>query len=221
MTPDSITPDLLCAQDPASSAIHARPGLWALGYLTRRCRESKSAGPARQLDHPFSLAFALYFGRGLSVPPGVARVHSLQKPDGALGRPGFAQRLAQARIMLGWTLVEQGQVAEDCADTPEHGRVWGDGIDLGGHPTSSCWRGRTARRAGRGRVNCLDSAMTAVHRNRSVSTRRDHRLKGELRCSRPWGATHRRGRRRRLKPAASSPRRSASSGGEVSSCGPP
>jgi predicted ATPase len=66
---------------------------------------------ARELSHPFSLTTALYF---------VAQVHMRRREEQstyeqaeaalALAREhGFAFRVAQATMLRGWTLVEQGQ----------------------------------------------------------------------------------------------------------------
>ena len=45
---------------------------------------------------------------------------------------GFAQRLAQGRILLGWTMVEQGRVAEGIAQMRQSVAAYGaTGADLG------------------------------------------------------------------------------------------
>ena len=86
--------------------------LWVLGYPDQALQRSQEALTlARELAHPASVATALYFA---------AEVHRLRREgqrtyelaEAALGlarEHGFAFRVAQATILRGWALVEQGQ----------------------------------------------------------------------------------------------------------------
>jgi predicted ATPase len=86
--------------------------LWWLGYPDQALQRSHEALTlARELAHPASVATALIFA---------AEVHMLRREgqstyeqaEAALGlarEQGFAFRVAQATILRGWALVEQGQ----------------------------------------------------------------------------------------------------------------
>jgi predicted ATPase len=160
--------------------------LWALGYpdeAVKRAHESLVL--ARQLAHPFSLAFALYFA---------AVVHqyrqewpATQEHAEALmalsAEQGFAQRLAQGRILLGWTLVEQGRGAEGIAQLRQSVTAYiATGADLG----RSSYLALLAEAYGKGGefaegLAALDQAMTAVTEHRICFNEAElHRLKGEL-----------------------------------------
>ena len=109
--------------------------LWALGYpddALKRAHESLAL--ARQLSHPFSLAFALYFAA--VVYQYRQEWQATQEHAEALMalsiEQGFAQRRAQGRILLGWTLVEQGRGAEGIAQLRQSVAAYGaTGADLG------------------------------------------------------------------------------------------
>jgi tetratricopeptide (TPR) repeat protein len=86
--------------------------LWSLGYPDQALQRSHEALTlARELAHPASVATALYFA---------AMVHArrrewqrtYEQAEAALGLARehvFAFRVAQATILRGWALVEQGQ----------------------------------------------------------------------------------------------------------------
>src|SRR5262249_27644473 len=86
--------------------------LWVLGYPDQALQRSHEALTlARELAHPASVATALLFA---------AQVHgrrrewqrSYEQAEAALGlarEHGFAFRVAQATIVRGWALAQQGQ----------------------------------------------------------------------------------------------------------------
>ena len=96
---------------------------------------------------------------------------------------GFAQRLAQGRIMLGWTLVEQGRGTEGIAQIRQSVAAYGaTGADLG----RSSYLALLAEAYGRdGRaeegLTALAGALTAVHEHRICFNEAElYRLQGEL-----------------------------------------
>jgi predicted ATPase len=178
---------LLYGQDPGVICLSTLArALWALGYPDQALQKSQEAlALARKLAHPFSLAFALYFGAVVGQYRREWRkVQRLAEALMALSaEQGFAQRLAQGRIMWGWTLVEQGQVGEGIAQIRQSMAAYGaTGADL--------WRSHylilLAEAYGKaGQVEegltALADAMTAVHRNRIYSNEAEiYRLQGEL-----------------------------------------
>jgi predicted ATPase len=86
--------------------------LWELGYPDQALQRSQEALTlARELAHPFSLATALIFAAYLHQHRREAHM-TYERAEAALGlsrEQGFALRLAQAAILRGWVLVEQGQ----------------------------------------------------------------------------------------------------------------
>jgi predicted ATPase len=86
--------------------------LWFLGYPEQALQRSHEALPlARELSHPFSVATALFFA---------AEVHrcrregqrTYEQAEALLAlacEQGFALRAANATVLQGWALVEQGQ----------------------------------------------------------------------------------------------------------------
>jgi predicted ATPase len=92
--------------------------LWALGYPERALQQSRAAvALARELSHPFSLAWALHYTALLhhyrrdvqAVGPWSAQVLALAHEQ------GFAQRIATGTMLQGWALAAQGQHAEGVA----------------------------------------------------------------------------------------------------------
>ncbi len=107
-------------QDPRVTCLsYAAQALWLLGYPDQALQRSQDALTlARELSHPFSLAHALFFA---------ARVHHYRRDAQAAqelaeaqmalaSEQGFAQPLAQAMILRGWALAEQGHEAEGLAE---------------------------------------------------------------------------------------------------------
>jgi predicted ATPase len=160
--------------------------LWVLGYPDQALQRSQEAlALARQLAHPFSLAFALYFGAVVGQYRREWReVQRLAEALMALSaEQGFAQRLAQGRIMLGWTLVEQGQMAEGIVQIRQNMTAYGaTGADLGRSSylvlLAEAYRKKGQVEAG---LAVLAGATTAVQRNRICFNEAEiYRLQGEL-----------------------------------------
>jgi hypothetical protein len=86
--------------------------LWELGYPDQALQRSQEALTlARELARPFNLATALIFAAELHQYRREAQM-AYEQAEAALvlsREQGFALRLAQATILRGWALVEQGQ----------------------------------------------------------------------------------------------------------------
>jgi tetratricopeptide (TPR) repeat protein len=86
--------------------------LWLLGYPDQALQRSQEALTlARELAHPFSVATALIFAAEIHRYRREAHM-TYERAEAALVlscEQGFAFRLAQATILRGWALVEQGQ----------------------------------------------------------------------------------------------------------------
>ena len=178
---------LLYGQDPGVICLSTLArALWALGYPDQALQKSQEALTlARQLEHPFSLAFALYFGAVVAQYRREWReVQRLAEALMALSaEQGFTQRLAQGRIMLGWTLVERGQVAEGIAQMGQSVAAYGaTGADLG----RSSYLALLAEAYGKaGQVEegltVLADALTAVQEHQIRFNEAElYRLQGEL-----------------------------------------
>jgi predicted ATPase len=171
--------------------------LWALGYPDEALEKlQESLALARQLSHPFSLSFALYFAA--VVYQYRREWRATQECAEALmalsTEHGFTQRAAQARILLGWTLVEQGRGAEGIAQLRESVAAYGaTGADLG----RSSYLALLAEAYGKGGhaeegLTTLAEALTLVNKHRiGFNEAEIHRLKGELllRHSAPTGGS--------------------------------
>jgi predicted ATPase len=109
-------PAPLEGQDPGISCrVYAAHTLCLLGYLDQALRRSHEAlSLSRELDHPFSLAFALNQ---------TARVHQYRREVQATQelaetlitlatKHRFAQWVATGKLLRGWVLAEQGQGEE-------------------------------------------------------------------------------------------------------------
>src|SRR5262249_8852785 len=86
--------------------------LWSLGYPDQALQRSQEALTlARELAHPASMATALYSAADVHGRRREGqRTYELAEATLGLAREhGFAFRVAQATIMRGWALVEQGQ----------------------------------------------------------------------------------------------------------------
>jgi tetratricopeptide (TPR) repeat protein len=86
--------------------------LWALGYPDQALQRSYEALTlARELSQPYSLATALYFAADVHMHrrEGQSTYEQAEAALGLAGEHGFAFRVAQATILRGWALVEQGQ----------------------------------------------------------------------------------------------------------------
>ena len=92
--------------------------LWHLGYPDHALQQSHAAQAlARQLAHPYSQVFALYFAGFLHQFRREAhRSHALSEALLALSREqGFAFRMAGGTILRGWALALQGRHEEGVA----------------------------------------------------------------------------------------------------------
>jgi predicted ATPase/class 3 adenylate cyclase len=86
--------------------------LWSLGYPDQALQRSHEALTlARELAHPASLASALLFAAEVHMyrREGQRTYEQAEVVLGLAREHGFAFRVAQATILQGWTLVEQGQ----------------------------------------------------------------------------------------------------------------
>jgi predicted ATPase len=107
--------------------------LWALGYPDQALQRSDEALTlAHELSQPYSLATALVFAAEVHMHRREGQ-STYEQAEAALGlarEHGFAFRVAQATILRGWTLVEQGQgeagIAQMCQGQAAH-RATGSG----------------------------------------------------------------------------------------------
>jgi predicted ATPase len=103
----------LYVQDPGVvSRVYIAWALWFLGYPEQALQRSQEAlALARDLSHPYSLGIALIMGAILSqYRQEVSAVHERAEEGLMLtSEQEFAFWLAQATIMDGWALAEQGQ----------------------------------------------------------------------------------------------------------------
>jgi predicted ATPase len=86
--------------------------LWSLGYPDQALQRNHEALTlARELAHPASLASALFFAAEVHMyrREGQSTYEQAEAALGLAREHGFAFRVAQATIVRGWALVEQGQ----------------------------------------------------------------------------------------------------------------
>ena len=178
---------LLYGQDPGVICLStlART-LWALGYPDK-ARQSlqESLALARRLSHPFSLSFALYFAAVVYqyLQEGQTTQEHAEALMALSTEQGFAQRLAQGRILLGWALVEQGRAAAGIAQMRQSVAAYGaTGADLG----RSSYLALLAEAYGKERqaeegLAMLSEALAIVDRHGIHFNEAElYRLKGEL-----------------------------------------
>jgi predicted ATPase len=94
------------------SLIRLAQVLWELGYPDQAVQRSHEALTlARELAHPASVVTALYFAADIHMRRREGqRTYEQAEAAIALAREhGFAFRVAQATVLRGWALVEQGQ----------------------------------------------------------------------------------------------------------------
>jgi predicted ATPase/DNA-binding winged helix-turn-helix (wHTH) protein len=178
---------LLYGQDPGviCLATLAR-ALWALGYPDQALERSREAvALAQQLGHPFSLAFALYFSAVVCQYRREWQEAQRFADDlmALSAEQEFAQQLAQGRIMVGWTLVEQGRVAEGIGQIRQSMAAYrATGSDLGRSSYLVLLAGAYGK-AGEAEagLTALAGAMTAIEQHRICFNEAEiYRLKGEL-----------------------------------------
>ncbi len=109
-------PGFRLLHDPgAAGRSYAAWAHWLLGFPERARRESEAAiALARELSHPFSLAFALAFGAFVcQARRDVARTRERAEQAIEVCREhGFAMYLAVGTIFRGWALAEQQRARE-------------------------------------------------------------------------------------------------------------
>jgi predicted ATPase len=165
--------------------------LWYLGYPDRALATMREAlSLAREVAHPFSLAFALDHAAWLhQYRREAAEAGEVAEEDARFsGEQGFPFFLAQGTILRGWALAEQGQDAEGVAEM---------GQGLAAHEATGAllirpyWLALLARAHGRsGRaedgLRMLEEASALTH-DQHVWEAELHRLRGELLLVRPGG----------------------------------
>jgi DNA-binding NtrC family response regulator/predicted ATPase len=107
-------------RDPRVTCLsYGAQALWFLGYPEQALQRSQDTLTlARELSHPLSLAHALFFAARVRHYRREAQAaQKLAEAQMALAsEQGFAQLLAQAMILRGWALAEQGHEAEGLAE---------------------------------------------------------------------------------------------------------
>ncbi|MBI4525277.1 MAG: AAA family ATPase [Deltaproteobacteria bacterium] len=91
---------------------HAARALWILGYPEKALQRAQDALTlARELSHPFTLAFALFWAAWVHHQRGEGRAAQERAEAGLkLGTEhGFPRWVAAGTILRGWLLVKQGQ----------------------------------------------------------------------------------------------------------------
>jgi len=102
--------------DPETAGLsHAGWAYWVLGYPDQARQKSREAlAWAEELGHPFMIAFAKFFAAQLHCYlRDVAMTRKLAEETIALSREmGIALWLAGGLALMGWVLVEEGQIAK-------------------------------------------------------------------------------------------------------------
>jgi predicted ATPase len=160
--------------------------LWLLGYPTQALQRSREAITlAQELFRPWILTWALEYDAG---------IHYLRR-EGQLTRErteavialaseqGFVAALAEATMLRGWALAEQGQGEEGVAQIRQGLAVY---RTLESEVAWTYYLGRLAEAYGKvGQpaegLNVLDEALGLVHKNGEHFWEAElYRLKGEL-----------------------------------------
>ena len=158
--------------------------LWYLGYPDRALKTMREAlSQAREVAHPYSLAFALDHAAWLHQYRGeTAETRELAEADMKFSsEQGFPFFLAQGTMLRGWALAEQGGDGEGIAEMRR---------GLAAHEATGAllvrpyWLSLLARAGGRrGRaeegLRLLDEASAMKH-DQHVWKAELHRLRGEL-----------------------------------------
>ena len=158
--------------------------LWYLGYPDRALETMGAAlSQAREVAHPFSLAFALDHAAWLHQyrrePEGTQeRAEEDMRFSGEQGFPFF---LAQGTILRGWALAEQGQVAEGIAQICQGLAAHEATGALLRRPYWVSLLAQAYRKGGRAEdaLRVLDEALAMTH-GQPVWKAELHRLRGEL-----------------------------------------
>jgi predicted ATPase len=149
--------------------------LWHLGYPDQALQRSQEALTlARELAHPFSLATALIFAAEIHCRRREGHI-TYEHAEAALAlarEQGFALRVAQATIVRGWALVEQGQGEAGIAQIRQGlaaQRATGSDNRLGGYLDLLA--------EAYGRVGQIEEGLRVIEGQRGVGS---YRFKGEL-----------------------------------------
>jgi predicted ATPase len=105
-------------QDPGVACrIYAAATLWSLGFPAQALdRVDEALALARELSHPFSLAFARRLAAFSQCRRDVAAVHAHAEATVARStKQGFTQWAVQGTMLRGWALTLQGQGEEEIA----------------------------------------------------------------------------------------------------------
>jgi class 3 adenylate cyclase/predicted ATPase len=163
--------------------------LWCLGYPERALERSREALTlARELSHPYSLAFALNWAAGLHQYRGEAQ-EAQERAEVAITiatERGFPLHVARGTIWWGWALTAQGQVEEGIAQM--HRGIAARGA-TGADTSPPYLLALLAEAYGAGGqpdvgMSVLDEALaTAQKTGERVCEAELYRLKGELRLA--------------------------------------
>jgi predicted ATPase len=149
--------------------------LWLLGYPDQALqRRQEALTLARELAHPVSVATALVFAAWLHQRRREAhRTYEWAEAALVLSREqGFAFRLAQATVLRGWTLVEQGQGEVGIAQIRQGLAAYrATGAEL----NSTSFVGMLAEASQK--VGQIEEGLRVIEGRRGVGL---YRLKGEL-----------------------------------------
>jgi predicted ATPase len=158
--------------------------LWYLGYPDRALKTIDEAlSQAREVAHPFSLAFALDHAAWLhQYRREPAETQERAEEDMRLsGEQGFAFFLAQGTILRGWALAEQGQDAEGIAQICQGQTAREATGALLARPYWVSLLAQAYGRVGRAEngLRVLDEGLAMTH-GQPVWKAELHRLRGEL-----------------------------------------
>ena len=160
--------------------------LWILGYPDKAQEQVVDTHRlAHELDHPFSLAQALWFGAQVNLWRGEADlVYDDSQTLIDLSRTqDFALWLAGGMIMMGWALVNQGQIEAGITQMAEGWTAW---RASGAKVMTSCFLALQAEAYGKaGRIaegfSSLEKAFEQIQQTDERYYESEvHRIQGEL-----------------------------------------
>jgi predicted ATPase len=165
---------------------HAAHVLWALGHLDQaRHRIEEGLSLARELAHPFSLAYALAHAAWLSqfCRQGHAVQAQAEELIALAQAHGFPHQAAQGLLWRGWALVELGRRDEGMAQMHQGLTAWrATGAELG-RPYLLALLAEAHGQLGQAEkgLHVLDEAMAVAHEHGERFYEAELcRLKGEL-----------------------------------------
>ncbi|MEE8302239.1 MAG: hypothetical protein V3S24_07375, partial [Candidatus Tectomicrobia bacterium] len=160
--------------------------LWMLGYPEQALRRSHEAlALAQDLNHPYSLGFALQYAAVLHQCRREAQLVQ-EKAEATLAlaqEQGFVYWVGGAKSMLGWALTEQGAVEDGIAKLRQGLTAW---LDMGANLGQTHLYVRLAEAYHHGGqleagLRVLDEALTAVRNTEERHYEPEiYRLKGDL-----------------------------------------